>query len=180
MLSEDKGTRDSLDPALLSDPRFQLLDQRLDFDDFDALLSYCACFVGNDSGPKHLASLRGSNVVSLHTARINWGEWGQELTGTILHRQVPCAGCHVYNDPEECGRDIVCVTNINVDEVWGAMQPLSMTSEPRVQTLLSVFAALSRRMIPLALAYLFRSLYRTAADHARRSGAGEEDVESAR
>ena len=123
MLSEDKGTRDSLDSFLLANPRFQLLDQRLDFDDFDALLSYCACFVGNDSGPKHLAALRGSNVVSLHTARINWGEWGQELTGTILHRQVPCAGCHVYNDPEECGRDIVCVTNINVDEVWSAMKP---------------------------------------------------------
>lgn len=122
MLSEDKNTRNTLPPELLDDPRFQLLDQRLDFDDFDALLSYCACFVGNDSGPKHLASLRGSNVVSLHTARINWGEWGQELTGKILHRQVPCAGCHVYNDPEECGRDIVCVANITVDEVWQAMQ----------------------------------------------------------
>ena len=123
MLSEDKNTRHDLPATLTSDPRFQVVDQRLDFDDFDALLSYCVCFVGNDSGPKHLASLRGSNVVSLHTARINWGEWGQELTGTILHRQVPCAGCHVYNDPEECGRDIVCVSNISVDEVWTAMLP---------------------------------------------------------
>ena len=123
MLSEDRDTRAALPPELLANERFRLLDERLAFDDFDALLSYCACFVGNDSGPKHLASLRGSNVVSLHTARINWGEWGQELTGTILHRQVPCAGCHVYNDPEECGRDIVCVANISVDEVWGAMQP---------------------------------------------------------
>jgi ADP-heptose:LPS heptosyltransferase len=123
MLSEDKATREMLPAELLENYRFQLLDQRLDFDVFDALLSFCACFVGNDSGPKHLASLRGSNVVSLHTARINWGEWGQELTGTILHRQVPCAGCHVYNDPEECGRDIVCVSNISVDEVWNAMQP---------------------------------------------------------
>ena len=123
MLSEDKNTRHELPPELQSEPRLQVVDQRLDFDDFDALLSYCACFVGNDSGPKHLASLRGSNVVSLHTARINWGEWGQELGGTILHRQVPCAGCHVYNDPEECGRDIVCVSSITVDEVWTAMLP---------------------------------------------------------
>lgn len=123
MLSEDKNTRSELPLALQSDPRFQVVDKRLDFNDFDALLSFCACFVGNDSGPKHLASLRGSNVVSLHTARINWGEWGQELTGTILHRQVPCAGCHVYNDPEECGRDIVCVSKISVDEVWTAMLP---------------------------------------------------------
>ena len=123
MLSEDAETRAQLTPRLTENERFQLLDERLAFDDFDALLSYCACFVGNDSGPKHLASLRGSNVVSLHTARINWGEWGQEQTGSIIHRQVPCAGCHIYHDPEECGKDYVCVTQISIDEVWGAMEP---------------------------------------------------------
>jgi ADP-heptose:LPS heptosyltransferase len=123
MLSENPETRAELPATLADNPRFQLLDQRLDFDDFDALLSYCACFVGNDSGPKHLAALRGSNVVSLHTARINWGEWGQEQTGKVIHRQVPCAGCHIYHDPEECGKDYACVALISVDEVWSAMQP---------------------------------------------------------
>jgi ADP-heptose:LPS heptosyltransferase len=123
MLSEDPTTRGELPSALADNPRFQLLDTRLDFDDFDALLSYCTCFVGNDSGPKHLASLRGSNVVSLHTARINWGEWGQEQTGKVIHRQVPCAGCHIYHDPEECGKDYACVRLISVDEVWSAMKP---------------------------------------------------------
>ncbi len=123
MLSDDPDTRSELTSKLLSSDRFQLLDKRLPFDDFDALLSYCTVFVGNDSGPKHLASLRGANVVSLHTPRINWGEWGQEQTGSIIHRQVPCAGCHIYHDPEECGRDYVCVSKISVDEVWTAMQP---------------------------------------------------------
>jgi ADP-heptose:LPS heptosyltransferase len=44
--------------------RFRLLDKRLPFDDFDALLSFCTVFVGNDSRPGHLASLRGANVVT--------------------------------------------------------------------------------------------------------------------
>jgi ADP-heptose:LPS heptosyltransferase len=123
MLSENPETRNELPVEIAGNPRFQLLDGRLDFDDFDALLSYCTCFVGNDSGPKHLAALRGSNVVSLHTARINWGEWGQEQTGKVIHRQVPCAGCHVYHDPEECGKDYACVALISVDEVWSAMAP---------------------------------------------------------
>lgn len=127
MLSEDPTTRAGLPSSLIDNPRFQLLDERLAFDDFDALLSFCAAFVGNDSGPKHLASLRGSNVVSLHTARINWGEWGQEQTGSIISRQVPCAGCHIYHDAEECGKDYVCVTNISVDEVFGAMRPFLET-----------------------------------------------------
>jgi len=130
MLSEDPGTRAALPATLTDNPRFQLLDGRLAFDDFDALLSYCAAFVGNDSGPKHLASLRGSNVVSLHTARINWGEWGQEQTGSIISRQVPCAGCHVYHDAEECGKDYVCVAKISVDEVYGALRPF-LESEAR-------------------------------------------------
>ena len=118
MLSEDRTLRSKLPSSLMNDPRFQIIDTKIPFDDFDALLSFCNVFVGNDSGPKHLASLRGANVISLHTARINWGEWGQEHSGVVLHRSVPCAGCHVYNDPEECGKDIVCVTSISVDEVW--------------------------------------------------------------
>lgn len=122
MLTEDPATRSQLPDELLNDERFLLLDRRLQFDQFDAVLSFCTCFVGNDSGPKHLASLRGANVVSLHTARINWGEWGQEQTGKIIHRQVPCAGCHVYHDPEECGKDYACVRLISLDDVWTAME----------------------------------------------------------
>jgi ADP-heptose:LPS heptosyltransferase len=121
MLSEDRSIRSKLPPSLLNDDRFQIIDTKIPFDDFDALLSFCNVFVGNDSGPKHLASLRGANVISLHTARINWGEWGQEHSGVVLHRHVPCAGCHVYNDPEECGKDIICVTNISPEEVWNAV-----------------------------------------------------------
>ncbi len=124
MLSENPATRASIPAELMSSNRFQLLDKRLAFDDFDALLSYCAVFVGNDSGPKHLASLRGANVVSLHTPRINWAEWGQEMVGSIISRKVPCAGCMVYHDPEECGKDYACINNISAEEVFGAVAAL--------------------------------------------------------
>lgn len=97
--------------------RVILIDGLLSFDQFDALLSYASVFVGNDSGPKHLASLRGTPVVSIHAGRINWSEWGQELTGVVMTRRVPCAGCHIYHDPEECGKDYACM-NIRLDEVY--------------------------------------------------------------
>ena len=118
MLSEDPTLRSKLPAELMDNERFQIIDTKISFDDFDALLSFCNVFVGNDSGPKHLASLRGANVVSLHNPRSNWGEWAQEHSGVVLHRHVPCAGCHVYHDPEECGKDFICVTNIAPDEVW--------------------------------------------------------------
>jgi ADP-heptose:LPS heptosyltransferase/tetratricopeptide (TPR) repeat protein len=101
----------------LPSDRVILIDGLLSFDQFDALLSYASVFVGNDSGPKHLASLRGTPVVSIHAGRINWSEWGQELTGVVMTRRVPCAGCHIYHDPEECGKDYACM-NIRLDEVY--------------------------------------------------------------
>jgi ADP-heptose:LPS heptosyltransferase len=113
-----------LPAALTLSNRFHLVDGRLEFDQFDALVSFCDVFVGNDSGPKHLASLRGAKVVSLHMARNNWNEWGQENGGYILSRKLPCAGCQISHDPEECGRDFICIRGIKPEEVMAAVQRL--------------------------------------------------------
>jgi ADP-heptose:LPS heptosyltransferase len=116
--------RDRLAPDLLDSGRFQLLDRHLPFDDLDALLSFCTVFVGNDSGPKHLAALRGVKVVSLHSARINWNEMGQEISGIIISRKVPCAGCGIDYDEDECGKDFACITKISPEEVFTSVMTL--------------------------------------------------------
>ena len=121
MMADDVSMREALPSQLTSSDRFQLIDRKLPFDQFDALLSFCSVFVGNDSGPKHLASLRGANVVSLHMARNNWNEWGQENTGYVISRRVPCAGCVIQHDPEECGKGYACIVNIKPEEVFGAV-----------------------------------------------------------
>lgn len=90
---------------------------RIPFDVFDALVSYCKVLVGNDSGPKHLAALRGTQVVSIHSARIGWEEWGQEISGVVLSRKVPCAGCYLHYEPGECAKDVACIKYIRIDEV---------------------------------------------------------------
>ncbi|UMM63558.1 glycosyltransferase family 9 protein [Aristophania vespae] len=92
-------------------------DKLLPSDHFDALLSFCSVFVGNDSGPKHLAALRGAKVISIHSARIGWPEWGQEQGGVIISRKVPCAGCYLHHNPEECGQDVACIRKIKIEEV---------------------------------------------------------------
>ncbi|WP_419828250.1 glycosyltransferase family 9 protein [Sphingomonas sp.] len=117
----DEATPAPLPEALDRSERFHLLPARLSFDGFDALLADCAVFVGNDSGPKHLASLRGAPVVSIHMARNNWNEWGQESGGTIVSRKVPCAGCLIHYDPEECGAGFVCLRAITPAEVMEAI-----------------------------------------------------------
>jgi ADP-heptose:LPS heptosyltransferase len=122
MISDDPAKRWKLAGELTDSGRFQLLDRRLPFDHFDALLSFCTVFVGNDSGPSHLASLRGANVVTLFLARHNWNEWGHENNGYIISRRVPCAGCDIHHDPEECGKGYPCIVNISPEEVFGTVR----------------------------------------------------------
>ncbi len=131
LLADDFAVRDKLTSDLSGSERFQLLEGRLPFDDLDALLSFCEVFVGNDSGPKHLAALRGAKVVSTHSSRLNWNEWGQEIGGLIISRKVPCAGCLLYfdYDAHECGKDVACVTSISVDEVFTALLKLLSNGE---------------------------------------------------
>lgn len=88
--------------------------------DFDTIVSNAKVMVGNDSGPKHLAAVRGVPTVSIHVDRLNWNEWGQDGVGQILSKRLPCTGCGL-NDIAMCGRDAVCVTAIGVDEVMAAV-----------------------------------------------------------
>lgn len=125
LITDDPQIRAALPADLAASERFTLLDQRLPFDTLDALLSFCTVFVGNDSGPKHLAALRGAPVVSIHCARTNWNEWGQEQSGLIISRRVPCAGCSISpHTPEECGKDVACIRDIGVEEVYSAVEGL--------------------------------------------------------
>lgn len=118
VMAENDVMAEKLHDLTQDNDRILILTGKLEFDDFDAFLSYCDVFVGNDSGPKHLAALRGAKVVSIHSSRINWNEWGQEQTGVVLSRRVPCAGCSLHFNSEECARGVVCVTKITVEEVF--------------------------------------------------------------
>lgn len=128
MISDTQDERANLPDALATSPRFQLLDRKLPFREFDALISFCSAFVGNDTGPKHLASLRGAQVVAIHMARNVWSEWGQENSGVIFTRRVPCAGCSIHHEPEECGKDYACVRRITPQEVFDKV--LELAGEP--------------------------------------------------
>jgi ADP-heptose:LPS heptosyltransferase/tetratricopeptide (TPR) repeat protein len=130
-MTNDADAASSLPDTLAGSDRFHLLDRRLLFDELDALLTFSTVFVGDDSGVKHLASLRGAQVIGIHNARNNWSEWGQDNGGFIITRKVPCAGCLIQNYPEsdECGRDFVCITAIRPSEVFDAIQQLAGSSQ---------------------------------------------------
>jgi len=124
LFSDDEATTQKIVAAAGGSDRLKVVTGQLPFAHFDALLAHCALFVGNDSGPKHLAALRGAPVVSLHMARLNWSEWGQEISGRIVSRRVPCAGCGIGLHGEDCGKDFACLRHIRPEEVFAAAQDL--------------------------------------------------------
>jgi ADP-heptose:LPS heptosyltransferase len=109
--------------AQLPSPRCLVLVGRREYREFDAVISHCAVFIGNDSGPKHFAAMRGVKVVSVHGGRIAWGEWGQEGDGLIITRRIPCYGCG-SEDEKECGKGLACLAYIRPAEVLAAVQKL--------------------------------------------------------
>ncbi|MGF7150924.1 ADP-heptose:LPS heptosyltransferase [Sphingomonas zeicaulis] len=120
VMADDAAAYDSFSETQLSHPRLLRIVGKMSFDEFDAMLSFAQGFVGNDSGPKHLAALRGTHAVSLHMARLNWNEWGQENAGSIISRRIPCAGCAITR-AEECAKDFACLRHIKPEEVFAAL-----------------------------------------------------------
>lgn len=124
-MAGDDSQKGRLPSDAIEDGRIIYLARKIPFDDLDALLACASLMIGNDSGPKHWASLRGTPVVSIHPGRDDLREWGQVFGGVVLARRVPCAGCGIRYDETECGQDFACVKKITVDEVFREVSALA-------------------------------------------------------
>ncbi|GBQ63390.1 hypothetical protein AA103196_0576 [Ameyamaea chiangmaiensis NBRC 103196] len=129
-MAENTDQKSRLPADLLDSGGIVYVSGQMPFDHFDTFLSFSSAFIGNDSGPKHLASLRGTQVVSLHSSRIGWQEWGQERGGIAISRRVPCAGCSLHHNYDECAKDVACIRLISVDEVYSAISQLLSEVHP--------------------------------------------------
>jgi ADP-heptose:LPS heptosyltransferase len=61
LLVDTSAEVERVDTRVLGHPDLHVLAERLSFQQLDALVSCCAIFVGNDTGPKHLASGQREN-----------------------------------------------------------------------------------------------------------------------
>lgn len=84
-----------------------------------AILARSALYIGNDTGPMHLAALHGVPCVSLFSDRVEGRRWEPIGSGhEVLRASAPCAGCRL----EECyAEPSACLDRISVDDVYGAV-----------------------------------------------------------
>lgn len=96
-------------------PRSHNLAGRLSVFGSASVLSQCATFIGNDSGPTHLAAVLGIPCVAIFSARNAPGQW--EPLGrhhVVIEDRPECAGCMLDDCVHEAKK---CLTRIDAGRV---------------------------------------------------------------
>ncbi len=95
---------------------------QLDLGQMGALLRRCRLYLGNDSGPLHLAVAVGTPVVGIYgpSSPANYGPF--DAHSIALYADAPCNPCFGpgRTTPDACDRS--CLIQITVQQAWEAVQ----------------------------------------------------------
>ena len=108
------------------------------------LLRACALYVGNNSGPKHIAAALGVPTIGIHSGVVDAIEWGPiGKRAVAVRRNMTCSPCYLAR-LEDCPRNFACMRGLEpiavqeVAEVFLArpverqLSPLLVEREPKV------------------------------------------------
>jgi ADP-heptose:LPS heptosyltransferase/GT2 family glycosyltransferase len=94
------------------------------------ILARCALFIGNNSGPQHIAAALGVPTVGIHSGTVDATEWGPEGPAALaISRAMSCAPCYLSRD-SDCPRDLACIRGIDPGTVYAALRPVLATLAP--------------------------------------------------
>lgn len=106
-------------------PRLVDLTGTLTWGQLGAVLERCRVFVGNDSGPLHLAMAVGTSAVGLYgpTSPALDGPFGHTPHAVVYHA-LECSPCFVNGRFRPRRAQPECMLGITVDEVWRKVEEL--------------------------------------------------------
>ena len=85
--------------------------------DLPALLQACALFVGNNSGPQHIAAGLGVPTIGIHSGVVDATEWGPAGPRAVaIQRNMVCSPCHLIK-LEDCVRGLTCLNELYPEAV---------------------------------------------------------------
>jgi ADP-heptose:LPS heptosyltransferase/GT2 family glycosyltransferase len=92
--------------------------------DLPLLLAACDLFVGNNSGPQHIAAALGVPTVNVHPGVIDPSEWAGVGPATLsVRRAVSCSPCYLA-EVGQCHRDLACLRGLSPRDVFSACREL--------------------------------------------------------
>jgi O-antigen biosynthesis protein len=101
---------------------------RIRLEEVPGLIARCVLFVGNNSGPQHIAAGLGVPTVGIHSGVVDAREWGPMGTNACaIHRVMTCSPCY-HSKLEDCGRGLACLRGLLPAEVVRLCQRLLATS----------------------------------------------------
>jgi len=85
--------------------------------DLAPIMRACAFFVGNNSGPKHIAAAAGVPTVGIHSGVVDAQEWAPLGGAAVaLQRRMVCGPCYI-EFASDCPRAMACLTGIRPRDV---------------------------------------------------------------
>ncbi len=100
--------------------------------DLPRLLLHCALYIGNDSGPKHLAAAVGIPTIGVHSGVVDPVEWGPLGPSAVaLRRNMTCSPCYLAN-AEDCPRSLACLRLLEPNLVYEAARLLLKPDAPAI------------------------------------------------
>lgn len=101
---------------------------KLPLSELPALLVRCALFLGNDSGPKHIAAGLGVPTVAVQSGSVDIYEWGPVGPHAVaVARDVACTPCYLPA-PGDCRRDLACLKRLAPARVYAACKRLLLAA----------------------------------------------------
>jgi ADP-heptose:LPS heptosyltransferase/GT2 family glycosyltransferase len=80
-------------------------------------LRRCVLFVGNNSGPQHIAAGVGIPTIGLHSGVVDATEWAPVGPAAVaLRREMACSPCY-FALPEQCQRGAACLRGLRPEQV---------------------------------------------------------------
>jgi ADP-heptose:LPS heptosyltransferase len=99
--------------------------------DLPRLLKNCALYIGNDSGPKHIAGAIGIPTIGIHSGVVDPVEWGPiGVNAVALRRNMSCSPCYLAK-AEDCPRSLACLRFLEPNLVYETAN-LMLSSAPPV------------------------------------------------
>jgi ADP-heptose:LPS heptosyltransferase/GT2 family glycosyltransferase len=109
---------DALLQSGLYPDRMATMAGRTKLADLPRLLKTCVLYIGNDSGPKHIASAIGIATIGIHSGVVDPVEWGPiGVNAVALRRNMNCSPCYLAN-AEDCPRALACLRFLEPNLVY--------------------------------------------------------------
>jgi O-antigen biosynthesis protein len=106
-----------------SDSVFSLAG-RVPLEDLPQFLARCALFVGNNSGPQHIAAGLGVPTIGIHSGVVDSHEWAPIGPAAVaIRRDMACSPCY-FALPGQCPRKVACLNELRPGDLMPTCRKL--------------------------------------------------------